>query len=122
MSYTDFNNLNDIIDKNILFIDTETTGIPLNCLKNEANESCYPDYKSNNYDDSRIIQIAWSYQTNFNYQNIVNNTIGVYVKPDNFIINNLEFQRYYQRICYENGLVPKSIFYVFGEIICILFM
>jgi DNA polymerase-3 subunit alpha len=118
MSYTNFNNLNDIIDKKILFLDTETTGIPQNCVKNVAKESSYPDYKSNDYDNSRIIQIGWSHQTNFNYENIVNNTTGVYIKPNNFIINNSDLHGITKDFADENGLESKSIFYIFGETIC----
>lgn len=117
MSYTKFNNLSNFIGNNIFFFDTETTGIPDNCLKNTPKEISYPDYKSDNYNNARIVQIAWSYLTNFDYNNISNNTISIYIKPNNFTINNSDIHGITTEYTTQNGLDIKSALYILGEII-----
>ena len=77
--------IKDLIGKNIIVFDLETTGLPKLCLG-----GLYFDYKYNTkYDNSRIVSIAWSYITNFNYDNINYNSINEFIiKPNNFIISN----------------------------------
>ena len=71
-----------IIDKKILFLDLETTGLPL--LKENNN---YPDYRENAmYDTSRILQIGWCYCEKFSKQTkpLIGNINSVIRKPEDF--------------------------------------
>ena len=77
--------IKDLIGKNVIVFDLETTGLPKLCLG-----GLYFDYKYNiKYDNSRIVSIAWSYIENFNYDKIDYNSINEFIiKPNNFIISN----------------------------------
>ncbi len=52
--------INKIIGKKVLFIDLKTSGLTMN--KDQSMPGGYPDYTLNEqYDSSRILQIAWYY-------------------------------------------------------------
>lgn len=71
-----------MIDKNILFLDLETTGLPRN---NKYLE--FPDYTDNaSYDTSRILQIGWCYYERFSKQMepLIQRIDSVIRKPEDF--------------------------------------
>lgn len=60
MSYIDENTIDKMMGKRLLFIKVETTGLPVS-KKNQKPENTYGDPKiSKNFDNSRIVQIAWA--------------------------------------------------------------
>lgn len=77
MSYTDIFAIKELKNKKVLFLDFETTGLPK--YKRNFNlppEEEYPSYKNNDiYDTSRILQIAWCYDENFNFKTKTVNSI-----------------------------------------------
>lgn len=78
---------------NTLFIDTETTGLPITRKFNDY----YPPENNYYYENSRLIEIAYIiYDENKNIVKEVNNLI----KPDNFIITN----QYIHGISNDNAL------------------
>jgi len=90
MSYSNINNLEEIINKKILFYDLETIGI-IKTPRGLKPEEEYPDYKDlKKYENTRIISIGWIYMNKFDYdyeigiENISENII----KPNGFIIPN----------------------------------
>jgi hypothetical protein len=117
MSYTNINYLNDIIGKKVLFVDTETTGLPSGTFKNIKRENSYPDYKSNNYDKSRVIQIGYSLQNNFNYGNILKNTEGIIIKPNGFTIENSHFHGITTEHAILTGSEAEHAFNIFGKVV-----
>ena len=68
MSYTEFSNLTELVNKKVLFYDLETSGLPINKGYKELPENRYYSYTSNDkYDSSRIVQIGWLYMKDFDY-------------------------------------------------------
>lgn len=106
MSYSNISYLNNIIGKNILFFDLETTGL-VKTKYNLKPEFKYPDYNSDEYNDARIVSFGYAFINNFNYINIKNyldNEINEFiVKPDNFIIKNHDIHGITQEYAESNG-------------------
>ena len=72
MSYSSKEHLDNLTNNSVLFFDLETIGFVENTLYAQCNvEDSYPDYKSNNYDNARIVQIGWLFQKKFNYEKLV---------------------------------------------------
>ncbi len=89
MSYTTIDKLEEIINKKVLFIDLETTGLIKNVNKNNKSENKYPNYKDNeNYDSSRIVQFGYIYLEDFDYDYEIKpvNIKSVIIKPEGFVI------------------------------------
>jgi DNA polymerase III epsilon subunit-like protein len=62
MSYINQNTINKLINKRVLFLKVETTGLPEQQENMEKPEKIYYPYNyTNKYDASRLIQIGWSY-------------------------------------------------------------
>lgn len=62
MSYINQNTINKLINKKILFLKIETTGLPeMQDNMEKPEEIYYPFNYENKYDAARIIQIGWSY-------------------------------------------------------------
>lgn len=70
-----------LIGKNVLILDTETTGFP-----KRIGFNGYIDYRINSaYDSSRIVQIAWAFVEDFSKEKLQNISIDVFVrKPIDF--------------------------------------
>ena len=86
---------------NIMFFDLETTGLP---LKNNMR-NFYSPSEFNNYDTSRIIEIAYIICT-LNGETI--KTVSKLIKPDNFTITNTHIQG----ITYDKALNEGEELYV----------
>jgi len=91
MSYTRITYLNNIIGKNILFLDLETSGL----VKTKSNikpEFKYPEYSSSEYNETRIISIGYCLINNFNYAKLETymekDLCEFLVKPTDFKITN----------------------------------
>ena len=117
MSYTHIDNFNDIIGKKVLFVDTETTGIPKGTFRTVYRENSYPDYKSNNYDNSRVIQIGYSLQNYFNYENILKNTKDIIIKPNGFTIENSHIHGITREHAILTGSEAEHAFNIFGKVV-----
>ena len=87
MSYTEIKNLEDIRNKKVLFLDIETTNI-VKTPFGLPPENEYPDYKSKQYDNVRILSIGWLYMEEFDYDyDITLEHINErFIKPKNFNI------------------------------------
>lgn len=71
MSYSTQELLYELQGKNVLVFDTETTGLPRHCNDDKPPEHRYPDYKNNKcYDESRMIQIGYTYIENYSFNDI----------------------------------------------------
>ena len=89
MSYTNKECFNNIKDKNILFLDLETTGLVKNLGPNNKPEDNYPKYDSREYDNARIVQIGYKYTKNFKFKQAnINHIKSIIIKPNDFIITN----------------------------------
>ena len=93
MSYTHILQFGEIIDRKILFIDLETTGLVKDKGANIEQENKFPIYTSNEYDNARIVQLSWLYMKkfNYNYKIIPEKIYDRIVKPNNYEITNYEF-------------------------------
>lgn len=113
------NQLENIISKKVLFIDTETTGLPNGELKSGNREDRYPDYKSTNYDNSRLVQIAWGYYDKFNYSVSINifNISDILVKPYNFVVTNSKFHGITNELAKEKGKNIDEVLNIIGKYI-----
>jgi DNA polymerase III epsilon subunit-like protein len=120
MSYTNISQLNELIGKNVLFFDLETTGV----IKTKAlikPENKFPIYTSNIYDDARIVSFGYSAINNFDYSNIYK-YIDIYaneqlIKPDNFVITNDNIHGITQENALNNGISIKDFFEQLSTII-----
>lgn len=89
MSWTNIELIKQILNKNILFIDLETTGLVKNAQGFELPpEEKYPNYTENeHYNQSRIVQIGYVYCKNFHFEDIsVDNISSIIIKPNGFTI------------------------------------
>lgn len=89
MSYITIDKLEEIINKKVLFIDLETSGLIKNVKKNNKSENKYPNYKNNeDYDSSRIVQLGYIYLEDFDYDYEIKpvNIKSVIIKPEGFVI------------------------------------
>src|SRR3989338_829058 len=111
MSYTNINDINNIVGKKVLFFDLETTGL-IKTPYGMRPENEYPDYKSKIYDNVRIVSIGWLYMENFDYDYEIGlENIGEkIVKPDNFIIpeDSIRIHGITQDIANKTGIVIKK--------------
>ena len=80
--------LNFLLNKNILIIDLETTGLPARKPGFHTGIDGYYDYKDNSkYNNCRIVQIAWTLIRDFTFDKLENIDIECYIrKPNNFNI------------------------------------
>jgi len=88
MSYSNKNNLEEIIGKRVLFIDLETTGIVKNHWE-VKHEDKYPDYKKLKiYDKARIVSIGWLCVKEYDYfyQITLDDINEKIIKPEGFQI------------------------------------
>jgi DNA polymerase III epsilon subunit-like protein len=90
MSYTNINSLNDILNKNVLFIDLETSGLVKDCSLFCPPEKRFPKCDSDKYNDCRMIQIGYLQleDFDFSYDIEIKHIKEKLVKPDNFTIEN----------------------------------
>ncbi len=89
MSYTNIDILPELINKKVLFIDLETTGLVQNKKRELPQEIQYPSYKSNeDYNTSRIVQFGYICFNNFDYDYEVGeeHITSIIIKPDGFVI------------------------------------
>lgn len=89
MSYSNINNLEEIRNKKVLFLDLETSGLMSATINANAPEERFPDYKNlENYDTSRIVSAGWLYMLNwdYDYEIGIENINEHIIKPENFII------------------------------------
>lgn len=102
----------NILNKNILVIDVETTGFPLRKIEHDYSKKGYFSYKDNSkYNGSRIVQIGWSFIKNYNNTEKYLDTISCYiVQPNGFNqIDNSHFHGVTFNNAKENGLPLKEI-------------
>ena len=88
MSYSNIKNLEEIINKKVLFFDLETTGV-IKTPKGVKPEEEYPDYKElEKYDKTRTVSIGWLYMKDFDYDYEIGleNISERIIKPDGFKI------------------------------------
>ena len=88
MSYSNIKNLEEIINKKVLFYDLETTGL-LKTQKGLKPEEEYPDYKKlEEYDKARIVSIGWLYMKDFDYdyEIKIENISEQIIRPVGFVI------------------------------------
>lgn len=73
--------ISQLLGKNLLFIDLETTGFPKKANVPNGGKRIYENLKA--YDSSRIIQIGYCYYEHFidDFQIIMNDIISVIVRP-----------------------------------------
>ena len=120
MSYSSKEHLDNLSNNAVLFFDLETIGFVENTLYAQCNvEDSYPDYKSNNYDNARIIQIGWLFQKQFNYEKKINinNIEELLVKPDGFEIKNSHIHGITQEHADQNGIVISNALEIFAKFI-----
>lgn len=89
MSWTNRELIKQISNKNVLFIDLETTGLVKNAQGfDRPPEEKYPDYtKNDQYDEARIVQIGYVYCENFNFGNVnIDDISSIIIKPNGFKI------------------------------------
>ena len=88
MSYSKIVNLEEIINKKVLFYDLETTGL-VKTTRGLKPEEEYPNYEElDKYNNARIVSIGWIYMKKFNYDNEINieNINESIIKPNGFEI------------------------------------
>ena len=88
MSYCNINNLEEIINKKVLFYDLETTGI-IKTPRGVKPEEEYPNYEElDKYDAARIVSIGWIYNEkfNYNYEIEIKDINEKIIKPNGFLI------------------------------------
>jgi hypothetical protein len=125
MSYTSINDITiNIINKKVLFIDLETTGLPIINKEKNTNikqEEKYPDYRKNEfYDEARIVQFGWIYLEDFDYTYDIKpeNILTRIVKPDGFIIpeESIQIHKITNEISNEKGQSIKKCIKKFKNI------
>ena len=85
-----------------LFIDIETTGLPLTKGFNQY----YPYKITSHYDSSRMVSFSWLYTNNDDIKEFRE----VFIKPDNFQINNSKFHGIKQEFANKNGIDIRQVF------------
>lgn len=96
--------LNEFIGKNILCFDTETTGFPINIKNENGKRSYYCPTNNDKYNESRIVQIAWTTINDFSIENIEKCQVRGYIrKPLDFVINNNDQSTSIHKITNENA-------------------
>jgi DNA polymerase III epsilon subunit-like protein len=121
MSYSKINNLKEIINKKVLFLDLETTGI-MKTPRGMKPENEYPDYtKLKIYESARIVSIGWIYMEAFDYNNEI---LIEYIKehiitPVGFVIPNeaINIHGITNEKANNNGKEIKNILKKIGKII-----
>lgn len=80
------NKLKFLEKSNVLILDLETTGFPTQKSGYHTGADEYYDYKDNSkYDSSRIVQIAWTYIENFDFDDLDDVEINCFIrKPKDF--------------------------------------
>lgn len=121
MSYSNIENLKEIINKKVLFYDLETTGL-VKTTKNKKPEEEYPNYKKKDkYDDARIVSIGWLYMESFDYdyEIKIENISEQIIKPCGFIIPEeaIKIHGISNEEANEKGIELKKSLVVIGEII-----
>jgi DNA polymerase III epsilon subunit-like protein len=83
------NNINDLIGKNILIFDLETSGLPSKKPYFATGiDEFYEPTNLEKYNSSRIVSLAYTYIKNFNLDSLNKSVIKTYVrKPFDFIIS-----------------------------------
>lgn len=106
--------LDDLLGKNILFLDLETTGIPWR--KDKTMPGKYDDYTNNTrYESSRIVQLAYFYCENFSkeFDFDIDDIMSIIRKPNDFNMISEEVVKIhgitYERAMNE-GIEIKDIF------------
>lgn len=122
MSYSNINNLKEIINKKILFYDLETTGLVKSLNDLLKPEEKYPDYKDiAKYENARIVSIGWLYMENFDYdyEIEIDNIHEQIIKPDGFIIpdNAIKIHGITNEEANNNGFESKKILKKIAKII-----
>ena len=121
MSYSNIKNLEEIINKKILFYDVETTGL-IKTLRGVKPEEEYPDYKElEKYDKTRIVSIGWLYMKEFDYEYeiVLENISECIIKPVGFKIpdDSIKIHGITNEIANEEGKKIKSVLKKIGKII-----
>jgi len=120
------NNINNLIGKNILIFDLETSGLPekkKGFYKNPIDEYYEPnDFEK--YDGCRILSMAYIYIKNFNYDNSKNlnlsNITEFFRKPlDNFNISeqSIKIHGITKEYALKNGIKLSRIIKSFSNIL-----
>lgn len=113
MSYSNLTLLKKLRGKNVLFIDTETIGLPLTKSNFGKPEERYYDYKINDkYNSSRIVEIGWKYIPDYDPKNKKNDkSIKSYIrKPIDFnSIPNSDFHGITYKNAKKNGTKMSAI-------------
>jgi DNA polymerase-3 subunit alpha len=106
-------NIKDLIGKNILIYDLETTGLPTKKINYETGINQYYDPSDlEKYDNCRIVSIAYTFIKNFNLVSLKNSIIKTYIrKPHKFIISeeNSKFHGITNKYAIKNGIKFKNI-------------
>jgi len=120
MSWSSKEHLDNLSNNSVLFFDLETIGFVENTLYAQCNvEDSYPDYKSNNYDNARIVQIGWLFQKKFNYEKKItlNNIEELLVKPDGFEIKNSHIHGITHELADKYGIEISNVIKIFAKFI-----
>ena len=120
MSYSSKTHLDNLSNNAVLFFDLETIGFVENTLYAQCNvEDSYPDYKSNNYDNARVVQIGWLFQKQFNYEKKINlnNIEELLVKPDGFEIKNSHIHGITHELADKYGMAISNVLEIFAKFI-----
>jgi len=118
MSYTENKHLDEIINKKVLFLDLETTNI-IKTPFGLPPENEYPDFKSNEYDNVRILSLGYLYVENFNYDYDIKleNISEKFIKPSNFNIpeESIKIHGITQEIANIKGKPIKKVLKIIGK-------
>jgi hypothetical protein len=112
MSYSELVNIKNFKNKNILFLDTETIGLPIQKgdINTKPEDKYYNFTQNDKYDTSRLIQLSYYYYEN--YDNNIPNKKSIQnfiVKPSNFKVNGTEFHGITDRIANNSGIIISNV-------------
>jgi len=120
MSYSEPIDIFKLFNKKILFLDTETIGLPEQ--KGDANtkpENKFYDYKNNEkYEMGRLIQMSYYYYEDYNRIIPIANDIKNYIiKPKNFKVYGTEYHCITDDIANTKGMIISKALKEFASLI-----
>ena len=90
--------LNKLLNKNVLFFDLETTGLPTFREHSTGKNKYYAFNQNKYYDSSRIVSIAWCLIEEFTAEKLEDPTINYTIrKPINFKVTGERSTSHYSR-------------------------